>query len=117
MNKIDTNERASTIRQVAADHLCHQKSIVISQQQGAQWLIFLGQLQRSGKASAALLRFRDTLADACWLGRWTRSYVNVDLGIDELPAIIIELADQSEADLQAQDASVREDILRALSAG
>ena len=117
MNKIDTNVPASAVRETAPDRSCLQKSIVITQQQGAQWLIFLGQFDRSGKASSALLRFRDTLADACWLGRWTRSYVTIDLGIEELPAVIIELAQQSEADLRVSDQSVREDMLRTLSAG
>ena len=91
-----------------------QRAFVISQQQGAAWLQFMAEISR-GRQAVALMKFRDTVADACWIARWSRNYVTLDVPISELPAIIDDLVQLSQHALCHPQAQVGDEIIRCLS--
>jgi|GEM_PF-2552634 len=91
-----------------------QRTFVISQQQGAAWLKFITDISR-GHDPVALMSFRDTVADACWLARWSRSYVTLDVPLADLPAIIDDLLQLSQHALCHPQAMVGDEIIRCLS--
>lgn len=91
-----------------------QRTFIISQQQGAAWLQFISEISR-GRDATALLRFRDTIADACWLARWSRNYVTLDVPIADLAAIIDDLVQLSQHALCHPQATVGDEMLRCLS--
>ncbi len=101
-------------RTTGSDCEVPQRTFVISQQQGAAWLNFIADISR-GQQVAALQRFRDLVADACWLARWSRNYVTLDVPIAELPAIIDDLVQLSQRTICHPQATVGDEIIRSLS--
>lgn len=104
-----------TSRRAAGNHSeVPQRTFVISQQQGASWLKFITDISR-GQQAEALLKFRETIADACWLARWSRNYVTLDVPISELAAIIDDLMQLSQNALCDPQTLVGDEIIRCLS--
>lgn len=92
-----------------------QRVIVISQPQGAAWLVWLDELDRASTFASPLRRFRETLGDACWLARWSRNHVAIEVPAADLPEVIAELRHRI-ADTGARPAgSAGEELLRALT--
>ncbi len=91
-----------------------RRTFVISQQQGAAWLRFMADISR-GHQAVELMRFRDTVADACWLARWSRNYVTLDVPISDLPGIIDDLVQLSQYAICHPQAPVGDEIIRSLS--
>jgi hypothetical protein len=64
-----------------------------------------------GQQAVELMRFRDTVADACW----SRNYVTLDVPISDLPAIIDDLVQLSQHAICHPQAPVGDEIIRSLS--
>ena len=93
-----------------------QRVIVISQPQGAAWLVWLDELDRAAAFPPPLRRFRETLGDACWLARWSRNHVAIEVSVADLPEVIAELRNRIANASGRPAGAAGEELVRALTA-
>ncbi len=78
----------------------------------ATWIVFMEELLASGEPRTAVDQFYDKLSDACWLARWKRENVVVDIEICAIPELISQLI---PTDNQTVTTSYLEDMLATLT--
>jgi hypothetical protein len=79
----------------------------------ATWIVYIEELMATGEVSSAVKRFYEELSDACWLARWKRENVVIEVEICEMPELVSQLI---PSDTQAVTTSYLEDILATLTA-
>jgi hypothetical protein len=88
-----------------------KREICLDALRAATWIVCLEELLASREPRSAVRNFYDELSDACWLARWKRENVVVDVEICATTELISQLL---SADSIA-DTRALEDILSTLS--
>ena len=93
-----TNRLASSVHKAEHESLpASGQEITLTQAQAGSWLDFLNEaIQRSDQDGTGLRRLRDELVDQCWLGRWKRENVQVQLDPSLLPDVLEALLQECE---------------------
>jgi len=89
-----------------------KREICLEAFRAATWMVCLEELLASSEPRPAIKQFYEELSDACWLARWKRENVVIDVEICATPELISQLI---PADTQAVTASFLEDILKTLA--
>lgn len=91
------------------------KSLRLSRQEAANCLECVGRWLRDGHRSPELESLRNALEDACWLARWKREAVILDLCPSVLPGILETLVQIHSDEPSAEAAEALETVIRELS--
>lgn len=78
----------------------------------ATWIVYMEELLASSAPLSAVKKFYEELSDACWLARWKRENVVIEVEICGLPELISQLIPN---DAQAVTTSYLEDMLATLA--
>jgi hypothetical protein len=89
-----------------------KREICLDALRAAQWVVCLEELLASATPCDAVRQFYDDLSDACWLARWKRENVVVDIEVCATPQLISQLM---QAESHAGTASPLLDILETLA--
>lgn len=89
----------------------HQREICLDALRAAKWIICLEELLAADESRSAVSHFYNELSDACWLARWKRENVVVDIEICATPELIAQLV---PADTMTETQTL-EDILSTLA--
>ena len=78
----------------------------------ATWIVYMEELLASGEPRRAVEQFYEKLSDACWLARWKRENVLIQVEICALPELISQLV---PVENQTVNTSYLEDMLATLA--
>ena len=92
------------------------KSVCLSRDEAATWLLCVNQSLENGNQPSELKSLRNALEDACWLGRWKRENVIVELCPTVLPSTLDSLIQIHGEEPSSEVAEDLETIIRRLSA-
>jgi hypothetical protein len=86
--------------------------IGLDRSRAAAWLVYTEGLLAASKSCDAIEHFFENLQDACWLARWKRENVVLDIEVSLLPTLIAQLV---SAATDKATTSVLEDMLVTLA--
>lgn len=89
-----------------------KREIWIDAFRAATWIVCMEELLATGEPRSAVEQFYEELSDACWLARWKREHVVIEVEICALPELISQLI---PGEAQAVNASYLEDMLATLA--
>ena len=69
-----------------------KREICLDALRAATWIVCLEELLATGEPRSAVRNFYDELSDACWLARWMRENVVVDVEIRATTELITQLS-------------------------
>ncbi len=104
------SQQADTLHQPSS------KSVRLSREEAGRWLeIVGGWTSASDNRTAELEALRNALEDACWLARWKREDVLLELRSSILAAVVEELLRIAQTDPVTPVLPLLEDMIKHLS--
>ena len=89
-----------------------KREILLDALRAAKWVIYLEELLAVNASRIAVEQFYADLNDACWLARWKREDIIIEVAIASIPELISQLIPTHS---ETVTASVLEDILASLT--
>ena len=118
MNKNERPETTESTRSQSPTQAPFTKSVRLSREKAARWLILLSQLSSwEATASTGITKLRDQLENDCWLARWKREEVLYEVCPTVIADVSIELMQIAQGDISAHNADVLMEIVQDLSSG
>lgn len=100
-----------TLPSVAKTEASDKREICLPALRAAEWIVCLEELLASGEPRDAVKQFYEELGDACWLARWKRENVVIDIEICATPELIAQLI---SSDVHLLNSGAMEDIVSTL---
>ncbi|KAA5546257.1 hypothetical protein FYK55_05055 [Roseiconus nitratireducens] len=91
------------------------RSIYLTRDQAVRWLEQLNRLTASDRTAADLREMRNSLEEACWLARWKREEVILEMCPSTLASVAQRLMQITHGESRIGDLHVLEDMIEALS--